>query len=319
MKSVLVTGGAGFIGSHIVDRYIKEGWKVTVVDNLSQGKKENLNPRAKFYKIDIRDKKLSEVFAREKFDIVNHHAAQINVRKSVENSLFDAEINILGTLNLLNNCMKWGVNKFIFISSGGAIYGECSQLPVNEYHLKNPFSPYGISKHTLEHYLYYYKENLGLNFVSLRYANIYGPRQDPLGEAGVISIFTQKMLNGEKPSIFGDGEQLRDYLYVEEAVEVNWLVSNLIEEINQKKIKSPDDLAYNVGTGKGISVNSLYKSLSKLTNFRENPIYVPPRKGEIRKIYLDPQKVKKELNWESKINLEEGLIKTIEWFKTLNK
>jgi len=315
MKNVLVTGGAGFIGSHIVDGYIKEGWRVTVVDNLFRGKKENLNPQAKFYQLDIQDKKLSKVFSKEKFDLINHHAAQIDVRKSVEDSLFDAEVNILGTLNLLDNCVKWGVNKIIFISSGGAIYGEPSSLPVNEYYLKNPFSPYGISKHTIEHYLYYYRENFGINFVSLRYANIYGPRQDPLGEAGVISIFTQKMLKGEKPSIFGNGEQLRDYLYVEEAVEANLLATNLIEKINKKKIKSPDDLAYNIGTGRGTSVNSLYKLISNFINFREEPLYLPPRKGEINRIYLQVKKAEKELAWKSKINLEEGLAKTIEWFK----
>jgi len=298
MKKVLVTGGAGFIGSHIVDRYLKEGWDVVVVDNLSTGKRKHIPKKAKFYQMDIRDEKLSEVFLKEKFDLINHHAAQINVRTSVEKPLFDAEINILGTLNLLTNCIKHRVNKFIFISSGGAIYGEPDDLPVNEYYPKNPFSPYGISKHTIEHYLYYFKQNFGLNYISLRYGNVYGPRQDPYGEAGVISIFTQKMLSGERPSIFGDGEQLRDYIYVDEVVDINMLVSEEMETLNKKRANSPDDLAYNIGTGRGSSVNLLYKLLSDATGFKKSPIYAL-----------------KEINWQSKITLPDGLTKTVEWFR----
>ncbi len=315
MKKALVTGGAGFIGSHIVDGYLNQGWQVVVVDNLSSGKRENLNKEAKFYQIDITDKELAEVFAQEKFDLVNHHAAQIDVRMSVKKPLFDAQVNILGTLNLLENCLKYKVNNFIFVSSGGVVYGEPEKLPPDEYYPKNPLSPYGVAKHTIEHYLYYYRESFALNYLSLRYANVYGPRQDPYGEAGVISIFTGKMLPGESPTIFGDGEQLRDYTYVGDVVDVNMLVSQKIEDLNKRKISSPDDLAYNVGTEKGSSVNLLYKLLAKITNFQGEPIYAPERKGEIRKTYLDTSKAKKELGWQAKLELKDGLEKTVNWFR----
>ncbi|MCK4522934.1 SDR family NAD(P)-dependent oxidoreductase, partial [Candidatus Aerophobetes bacterium] len=208
MKKVLVTGGAGFIGSHVVDGYLEQGWKVVVVDDLSSGKKQNLNEKAKFYQMDITDKSLDEIFAEERFKLVNHHAAQIDVRVSVKKPMFDARVNILGTLNLLNNCVKHGVNNFIFISSGGVVYGEPTDLPVDEHYPKNPLSPYGVSKHTIEHYLHYYRKTYGLNYLSFRYANVYGARQDPYGEAGVIAIFTQQMLRGKRSKIFGDGEQL---------------------------------------------------------------------------------------------------------------
>ena len=315
MRKVLVTGGAGFIGSHIVDGYLKGGWQVVVIDNLSTGKRKNLNKKAKFYQMDIRDKRLDEVFLQEEFDLVNHHAAQINVRTSMEKPLFDAQVNILGTLNLLASCIKHGVKNFIFASSGGAIYGEPEQLPVNEYHPKNPLSPYGISKHVVEHYLYSYRKNFGLNCISLRYGNVYGPRQDPYGEAGVISIFTRKILQGERPQIFGDGKQLRDYVYVGDVVEVNMLVSQKMEKLSKRKAISPDDLAYNIGTGKGTSVNYLYKLLSETVDLKKDPVYAPPRKGEIRKIYLDSTKAKRELGWQAKTDLPQGLEAIIKWFE----
>jgi len=315
MKKVLVTGGAGFIGSHIVDGYVEEGYQVVVIDDLSRGKRENLNRKAKFYQIDINDEKIAEIFAEEKFDLVNHHAAQIDVRISVKKPLLDAKINILGTLNLLESCLKYKVKNFIFISSGGAIYGEPEDMPVNEYYPKNPLSPYAVAKHTIEHYLYYYRQTFALNYVALRYANVYGPRQDPFGEAGVIAIFSQRMLKKDRPTIFGDGEQLRDYVYVDEVTNINMLASQKIESLNEKKITSPDDLSYNVGTGEGNSVNFLYEALAKITSFREKPIYAPGKKGDIRKIYLDTEKAKKELGWQAKLQLEDGLEKTVEWFK----
>jgi len=315
MKKVLVTGGAGFIGSHIVDGYLKENWQVVVVDNLSRGKKENINKKAKFYRMDINDEKLTKIFAKEKLDLVNHHAAQIDVRISVKKPLLDAKINILGTLNLLENCLKHKVNNFIFISSGGAIYGEPENMPVDEYYPKNPLSPYAVAKHTIEHYLYYYRETFALNYLALRYANVYGPRQDPYGEAGVIAIFTEKMLTEQKPTIFGDGEQLRDYIYVSEIVNINMLASQKIESLNKRKISSPDNLAYNAGTGKESSVNLLCKLLAEITNFSQKPIYAAERKGEIKKISLDTEKAKKELGWQAKLELKDGLKKTVEWFR----
>jgi len=313
VKKVLVTGGAGFIASHIVDGYLKEGWEVVVIDNLSTGKRENLNKKVRFYQMDIRDKRLDDVFSREGFNLVNHHAAQMNVRISVEKPLFDAEVNILGTLNLLDSCIKHGVDGFIFASSGGAIYGEPEHLPVDERSPKRALSPYGISKHVVEHYLYCYRENFGLNYICLRYGNVYGPRQDPYGEAGVISIFTHQILQGQRPRIFGDGEQIRDYIYVGDVVDVNMLVSQKVEELNGKQISSMDSLAYNIGTGKGISVNYLYKLLAEVLDFKESPIYAPARKGEIRRIYLDTARVKSELNWQAKIDLGEGLEALIKW------
>jgi len=315
MKKVLVTGGAGFIGSHVVDGYLRQGWKVVVVDNLSSGKKENLNEKAKFYQMDIADKRLDKIFAEEKFNLVNHHAAQIDVRVSVKKPMFDAEVNILGTLNLLNNCIKHGVSNFIFISSGGVVYGEPTELPVDEHYPKNPLSPYGVSKHTIEHYLHYYRKTYGLDYLSLRYGNVYGPRQDPYGEAGVIAIFTQQMLRGKRPKIFGDGEQLRDYIHVSQVVNINLLASHEIKSLNERKPGSPDDLAYNVGTGKGSSVNFLYQLLAEITGFKVQPINAPERKGEIRRIFLNTDKAKKELDWQPQLALREGLEKTVDWFR----
>lgn len=315
MKKVLVTGGAGFIGSHIVDGYLKEGYQVVVIDDLSGGKRENLNKKAKFYQMDINDIKVAEIFAEEQFDLVNHHAAQIDLRTSVKKPLLDAKINILGTLNLLENCLKHKVRNFIFISSGGAIYGQPEEIPVDEYYPKNPLSPYAVAKHTMEHYLYYYRQIFALNYLALRYANVYGPRQDPFGEAGVIAIFSQRMLKKDRPTILGDGEQLRDYIYIDEVIDINMLASQKIESLNKKRVSSPDDLSYNVGIGKGNSVNFLYRVLAEITDFQEKPIYAPGKKGDIRKIYLDTEKAKKELGWQAKLELRDGLKKTVKWFK----
>lgn len=302
MRKVLVTGGAGFIGSHLVDRLIKEGHKVVVVDNLSSGKKENLNPRAKFYKIDICSPKISQIFKKEKPQVVFHYAAQIDVRKSLEEPADDAKINILGTLCLLGNCQKFKVKKFIFASSVG-VYGEPKTLPVRENHPLNPIAPYSIGKLAIEKYLKFYQAQ-GFNSVILRYANVYGPRQNSSGEGGVVAIFINKILKGEKPVIFSSGLQTRDFLYIDDGVEAAVLA-----------LKAPAGFIYNVGTNKEITVNNLLNLISKILNKKIRPIYKPLRQGEIIKSRIDYSKIKKELNWKPKYGLEKGLKKTIEWFK----
>ncbi len=302
---ILVTGGAGFIGSHIVDKCISNGWDVVVVDNLLSGKKENVNPKAKFYNLDITDyNKLKEVFEKEKPEVVDHHAAQIDVRKSVETPQIDANINIIGSLNLLELSVKFGVKKFIFASSGGTIYGECkNKKPPNENSLVSPLSPYGCAKLSVEYYMNYYNKVFGLNTVSLRYANVYGPRQDPFGEAGVIAIFVKRMLEGKEVYIYGDGKQMRDFVYVEDVVDAN--IKCIVRDIKYA--------IYNVGTGKATSINKLFGVLKKLTNYNNSPIYKPVRKGELIKSYLDISKIKKELNWQPKTKLEEGIKKVIDY------
>ncbi len=211
---VLVTGGAGFIGSNVVDLFIENGYEVVVVDDLSTGRASNLNPAAKFYQVDIRSPQIDEIFAAERPDYVDHHAAQMNVRRSIKEPLFDAEVNVVGSLNLIEAAKRYGVKRFVYISTGGAVFGEPVYLPCDENHPINPICQYGASKHTVEHYLYMYQVNYGLPYTVLRYPNVYGPRQDPRGEAGVIAIFTGQMLNGEPVVINGDGEQERDYVYV---------------------------------------------------------------------------------------------------------
>ncbi len=218
---VLVTGGAGFIGSHVVDRLVAAGHDVAVVDNLATGRRANLNPAARFYELDIRDPALGTVVERERPAVISHHAAQVDVRRSTADPLYDADVNILGSLNVLKVAVEHGVRKVIYISTGGAVYGEPEYLPVDEDHPIHPLCEYGASKHAVEHYLYMYAENYDLDYTVLRYPNVYGPRQDPHGEAGVVAIFSQKMLKGETCTINGDGTQERDFLYVADCARAN--------------------------------------------------------------------------------------------------
>lgn len=306
---VLVTGGAGFIASHIADALIAQGHDVLIIDNLSSGKAEFLNPQATFYHLDIADPGVEEVFRRHRPQVVTHHAAQKDVNKSVREPLFDAQVNILGTLNLLENCVKYGAEKFIFASSGGAVYGEPVSLPVSEDHPERPFSPYGVSKLAIEHYLRFYQKTYGLDFVSLRYSNVYGPRQDAFGEAGVVAIFTLRLLEGKPTIVYGDGEQVRDFLYVEDAVAANLAAFHL---------DSPTTLVVNIGTAVGTSVNLLLEKLIRAFGCEATPIHQPPREGEIRTTYLDIQRARSLLDWTPRVRLEDGLVRTIDSFRKRN-
>lgn len=302
---ILVTGGAGFIGSNIADAFIAAGHKVVIIDNLSSGKPRNINKKARFYKADIRDaKKVNDIFKREKPEIVNHHAAQIDVRKSVLDPVFDAQVNVLGTLNLLENCVKYKVKKFMFSSSGGVMYGECGQNPPAETVPANPLSPYGVTKHTTEVYLNYYAATYGLKYLVFRYGNVYGPRQDPHGEAGVVAIFIQRIMSAAEINIFGNGKQLRDYVFVGDVVRANLL--GLKKGVNE---------IINIGTQKASSVNTLFEELSVITGYSQKAVYKPPRLGELQKSFLNTTKAKKILGWQSSVNFREGLAKTVDYFK----
>ena len=302
---ILVTGGAGFIGSNVVDAYIKAGHEVFIIDNLSTGKKDNLNPQAKFFQLDLRDKSLGEVIAQIKPELINHIAAQIDVRKSVADPVYNADVNELGTLNLLNAAVAVKVKKVLFSSTGGAIYGEVKKKSgATEEHPQEPISPYAITKRSVELYLYAYKVNHGLDYTVLRYGNVYGPRQDPLGEAGVIAIFIGKMLKGERPMIFGDGEQLRDYVYVGDVAAANMIA-----------LEKGSGEIFNVGTGKGTSVNTLFLLLKELLKFQAEAIYQPPRAGELFRSVLNIKKSKKELGWRPTVGMKKGLKKTLQWYR----
>lgn len=305
LKKILVTGGAGFIGSHVVDRYIQEGYEVVIIDDLSTGRRSNINPQAKFYEMDIRSPDIRRVFEMEKPDILNHHAAQMSVRVSVKEPQRDADINIIGSLNLLELAHEFELKKVIYISTGGAVYGEPEYLPCDEAHPVNPICQYGASKHTVEHYLYMYKQIYGLNYTVLRYPNVYGPRQDPEGEAGVVAIFTGQMLAGLPVTINGDGDQVRDFVYVADCVEANMLVTEL-QEVSG---------IYNLGSGKGTSVNQIFQTLREVTEYQREALRAPAKLGETYKIYLDPSKARKDLEWQAEVNLKAGLQRTVDFFK----
>lgn len=311
---IILTGGAGFIGSHVADKYIELGHEVVIIDNLSTGKREYVHPKATFFNMDILDPRVEHIFSGFKPDIVNHHAAQVSVVKSTEDPIYDAQINILGSLRVIKFSLKYKVKRFIFASTGGALYGEPISLPCNEKHPTNPLSPYGVAKLSVEKYLYTFYMTYGMEYVILRYGNVYGPRQDPYGEAGVVSIFTERMLNNKEVEIFGDGHQERDFIYVGDIVDVNVLALQLpVHNSN------PFGPIYNVGCGFGTSVNSIFSELKNLTKYNHPPRISPPRPGEVYKIYLDNTKISKEWGWKPVVSLEEGLRKTVAWFRNQNK
>jgi UDP-glucose 4-epimerase len=305
---VLVTGGAGFIGSHLVDRLVQEGNEVVVIDNLSTGKRKQVNKKAQFYKMDIRSKRIERVFRKERPLIVVHLAAQMNVRLSTEDPVFDAEVNILGTINLLEHAVKNGVRKVSFASSGGAVYGEQEVFPAAESHRTDPLSPYGISKLAGEKYLAYYTNTTGLRHAIMRFGNVYGPRQEPEGEAGVIAIFSKLMLDGGQPIINGTGKQTRDFVYVDDVVEA--IMVTLDEDIQG---------IFNVGTGQESTVNECYGIIKELTNSSCKDLYGAAKKGEQFRSVLDVRKLREGFDWEPQVSLAEGLKMTVEFFKAQGK
>ena len=303
-KKVIVTGGAGFIGSHLVDRLLEEGHQVVVMDNLSTGKLQNLNPSATFHHSDITHQSVNDVFHREQPDIVFHMAAQVSVTESTKDPINDASINVTGTLRLLEASRRFGVEKFIYSSTGGALYGDPEVNPCSETTPIRPMSPYGLSKYLGEQYIELYQNLYHLNFTILRYSNVYGPRQDPHGEAGVIAKFSQAMLEGRQPQIFGGGEQERDFVFVADVVQANI-----------RALQRGDGEAINIGTGESTSVNCIYETLQSIIQYRWEAEHRPQRPGEIYRISLECSKAARILQWSPQINLQEGLQQTVEFFR----
>ena len=303
---ILVTGGAGFIGSHIVDAYVAAEHQVVVIDDLSTGHEKNVNPKAQFYKMGVRSEALRELFESERFDVVNHQAARGNVRASMEDPMIYADVNIRGGINLLECCRMFGVNKMIYSSTGGCVYGEPQYLPADEKHPMQPRDPYGASKASFELYLPVYQINYGLKFTILRYPNVYGPRQDPFGEAGVVSIFIGQMLGGIQAIINGDGEQLRDFVYIADIVRANLMV-----------LEKGDGIICNLGWGEGVSVNQIFGNLKTMINYPLEEMHGPAKLGEVRETYLDVNNAREKLGWEPEVVLEEGLSRTLDFFRPL--
>jgi UDP-glucose 4-epimerase len=302
---VLVTGGAGFVGSHVVDRLLRAGHDVVVVDNLATGKRGSLNSEACFYEADIRDADaLARILDTERPEIVSHQAAQASVNVSMADPVRDAQANVLGSLNVLEACRRHGVRKLIYAGTGGAAVGEPKYLPVDEDHPVEPLSPYGASKHAVEHYCSLYRANWGLDTTILRYANVYGPRQDPLGEAGVIAIFTGRMLGDGEPVVNGTGEQERDYVYVGDVAEANLLA-----------LERGGGGMYHLGTGVGTSVNTIFDHLAELTGYARPRKHGPALSGEVFRIFLSIDRARRDLGWMPRVSLEEGLRITVESFR----
>jgi len=303
-KTALVTGGAGFIGSHVVDRLVALGYRVAVLDNLSTGRTQNLHPAAALHVADVNDPSIPEIFQQVKPNLVFHLAAQISVSASVREPIADGQTNVLGMLRVLEAVKACGVEKIIYSSTGGALYGEPQTHPCSEEHPIAPLSPYGLSKYLAELYILLYHRLHGLDYTILRYGNVYGPRQDPHGEAGVVAIFTQAMLEGRGVKIFGDGFQERDFVYVGD-----------VAEANIQAIGKGTGGAYNIGTGHGSTVNQVFQLLQQCTGYQEAAEYTPPRPGDVYRISLSHRKAAAELGWQPQVSLEEGLRHTVEYFR----
>jgi UDP-glucose 4-epimerase len=301
---IVVTGGAGFIGSHVVDAYLGAGHEVVVVDDLSTGKRANLDPRARFVEASILDAATAELIRRERPDVVNHHAAQISVRRSVDDPGLDARVNVLGTIALLEAACAAGVKRFVFVSSGGAVYGEQETYPAPETHPTWPVSPYGVSKRAGELYAHFFQAQYGLPFVALRYANVYGPRQDPHGEAGVVAIFAQKMLREEPVTVNGDGKQTRDYVYVGDVARMSLLAVT-------HDARGP----VNVGTGIETDVNALAALLRDTVGSRAAITHGPAKAGEQRRSVVDARRAASVYGWRPEVTLADGLRRTVEFFR----
>lgn len=302
--NILVTGGAGFIGSNVADAFIENGHSVIIIDDFSSGRDENVNPKAKVYRMDIRDAGVEKILRDEKIVVMCHHAAQMDVRRSVSDPQFDASVNVLGFLNLMEAGRKHGLKKVIFSSTGGAIYGEQDHFPADESHATRPLSPYGITKLVTEKYLFFYKEVYGIEHVILRYANIYGPRQNPHGEAGVVAIFASKMLKGEQPVINGDGKQTRDYVFVGDVVKANLLA-----------LPYKGSNIFNIGTGIETDVNQLFRHIKNHTGSTCAEEHAPAKAGEQMRSVISSKKIHVELGWTPTVTIEEGLKRTVEYFK----
>ncbi|MEM0230930.1 MAG: NAD-dependent epimerase/dehydratase family protein [Candidatus Woesearchaeota archaeon] len=305
MPKALVSGGAGFIGSHVVDVLLENGYDVVVVDNLDSGSLKNVDNRAKFYRADILSDAIDTIFSAEKPDYVFHLAAQISVSKSLREPVYDANVNILGSINIIENCIRHGVKKLIFSSTGGALYGNPSRIPCDENTEVKPLCPYGVAKYCVEQYLSYYARVHGLKYVALRYSNVYGPRQNPFGEAGVIAIFAKKMLSGEVPTINGDGAQTRDFVYVGDVALANLLAAE----------RDIHGVSINIGSGIETSVNEIFEILESFIRSGVRPVHAPAIKGEVRRIALDYSLAKKLLGWTPRVNLKDGIGLTVSFFR----
>src|SRR5258708_3058306 len=298
----LVTGGAGFIGSHIVDLLLEEGHRVSVVDSLVSGKREHVGTDVGFYQTDIRDPGISRIFRAERPEIVFHEAAQMSVKASTDDPAYDAHVNVFGLINVLNACVATGVRKVIFASSG-ATYGNPTYLPIDEEHPQRPASPYGITKMVAEHYLKYYALDHGLRFTSLRYGNVYGPRQDTHGEAGVVAWFSRQLLRGEIPTIHWDGEQVRDYVFVRDVARANVLAAS-----------AGDDACIGIGTGVGTSVNQVFQTMCDILGVQVTPNRAPRRPGDLRTAYFLSYRARQLLGWEPRVSLQTGMATTLDYY-----